>query len=94
MFVGAVTGSVAGTKFSGRVSVVNAGQSYYETTYTEGLTNTGNEIAVEEAMDTQMPAVWGTLFIVITGVGIAWGKMNRSLKREPMQLLSERQEES
>lgn len=92
IFIGAVAGSVAGTKFSGRVSVVNAGQSYYETTYTEGLTNTGNEVAVEEAADTQTPAVWSTLFIVITGVGIALGKMNRSLKREPMQLLSERQE--
>lgn len=92
IFIGAVAGSVAGTKFSGRVSVVNAGQSYYETTYTEGLTNTGNEVALEEAADTQTPAVWSTLFIVITGVGIALGKMNRSLKREPMQLLSERQE--
>lgn len=94
IFVGAVIGSVAGTRFSGRVSVVNAGQSYYETTYTEGLTNTENEIAVEEAADTQIPAVFSTVLIMAAGVGIAWGKMNRSLKREPMQLLSERQEES
>lgn len=94
IFVGAVIGSVAGTRFSGRVSVVNAGQSYYETTYTEGLTNTENEIAVEEAADTQIPAVFSTVLIMAAGVGIAWCKMNRSLKREPMQLLSERQEES
>lgn len=94
IFVGALIGSVAGTRFSGRVSVVNAGQSYYETTYTEGLTNTENEIAVEEAADTQIPAVFSTVLIMAAGVGIAWGKMNRSLKREPMQLLSERQEES
>lgn len=93
IFVGALIGSVAGTRFSGRVSVVNAGQSYYETTYTEGLTNTENEIAVEEAADTQIPAVFSTVLIMAAGVGIAWGKMNRSLKREPMQLLSERQEE-
>lgn len=94
IFVGALIGSVAGTRFSGRVSVVNAGQSYYETTYTEGLTNTENEIAVEEAADTQIPAVFSTVLIMAAGVGIAWCKMNRSLKREPMQLLSERQEES
>lgn len=93
IFVGALIGSVAGTRFSGRVSVVNAGQSYYETTYTEGLTNTENEIAVEEAADIQIPAVFSTVLIMAAGVGIAWGKMNRSLKREPMQLLSERQEE-
>lgn len=91
--VGAVIGSSAGAKFSGNVSVINAGESYYETTYTVGLTNAENEVVVEEAADTQMPAVWSTLFIVAAGVGIAWVKMNKSLKREPMQLLSERQEE-
>ena len=73
--------------------MINAGESYYETTYTVGLTNAENEVVVEEAADTQMLAVWSTLFIVAAGVGIAWVKMNKSLKREPMQLLSERQEE-
>lgn len=94
VLIGAVLGSVAGVKIADRVSVIHAGESYYETTYTVGLTNTDNEIVVEEAADTQMPAVWNTLFIVAAGVGIAWVKMNRSLRREPMQLLSERQEEN
>ena len=91
---GAVIGSLAGAKISGKVSVVNAGKSYYETTYTVGLTNMDNEIVVEEAADSRTPALWSTVFIVAAGVGIAWAKMNRSLKREPMQLLSERQEEN
>ena len=52
------------------------------------------EIVVEEAADSRTPALWSTVFIVAAGVGIAWAKMNRSLKREPMQLLSERQEEN
>ncbi len=94
VLAGAVIGSLAGAKISGDVSVVNDGQSYYETTYTVGITNTRNEVAVEEAADTGLPAVWSTLFIVTTGVGIAWVKMNGSLRREPMQLLSERQEEN
>lgn len=93
VLIGAILGSVAGVKIADRVSVIHAGERYYETTYTVGLTNTDNEILVEEAADAQMPAVWNTLFIVAAGVGIAWVKMNRSLKREPMQLLSERQEE-
>ncbi len=93
VLIGAILGSVAGVKIADRVSVIHAGECYYETTYTVGLTNTDNEILVEEAADAQMPAVWNTLFIVAAGVGIAWVKMNRSLKREPMQLLSERQEE-
>lgn len=94
VLIGSVLGSVAGVKIADRVSVIHAGESYYETTYTVGLTNADNEIVVEEAADTQMPAVWNTLFIVAAGVGIAWVKMNRSLRREPMQLLSERQEEN
>lgn len=93
VIIGAVVGSAAGVRISGNISVVNAGESYYETTYTVGLTNTDNEIVVEEAEDSVSPALWSTLFIAAAGVGIAWVKMDRSLRREPMQLLSKRQEE-
>ena len=75
------------------VSAANAGETYYETAYTAGITGTVNEIPVEEAADSKMPAAYCTLFIVVAGVGIAWAKMNRSLKREPMRLLAERAEE-
>lgn len=93
VIIGAVIGSAAGVRISGNISVVNAGESYYETTYTVGLTNVDNEIVVEEAADSVSPALWSTLFIAAAGVGIAWVKMDRSLRREPMQLLSKRQEE-
>lgn len=93
VLLGSVLGAAAGFRISAEVSAVNNGETYYETTYTAGTTNIVNEIAVEEAADNGMPAVYCTLFIVAAGVGIAWLKMNRSLKREPMRLLSERAEE-
>lgn len=93
VLLGSVLGAAAGFRISADVSAANTGETYYETTYTAGTTNIVNEIAVEEAEDSGMPAVYCTLFIVASGVGIAWVKMSRSLKREPMRLLSERAEE-
>lgn len=52
-----------------------------------------NEVEVEEAAASVIPAVCCALLIVAAGVGIAWVKMNKSLKREPMRLLAERAEE-
>lgn len=91
--IGSVLGATAGFRMSVDISAANAGETYYETAYTAGITGTVNEIPVEEAADSKMPAAYCTLFIVAAGVGIAWAKMNRSLKREPMRLLAERAEE-
>ena len=93
VLVGSILGAVAGFRISEGVSAANAGETYYETTYTAGLTNTVDEVVVEEAMVSGMPALFCTLSIVAAGVGIAWVKMNRSLRREPMRLLAERAEE-
>ena len=93
VLLGSVLGAAAGFRISARVSAANTGETYYEMTYTAGTTNSVNEIAVEEAAESGMPAIYCTLFIMAAGVGIAWVKMNRSLKREPMRLLSERAEE-
>ncbi len=91
--IGSVLGAAAGFRMSVDISAANAGETYYETAYTAGITGTVNEIPVEEAADSKMPAAYCTLFIVAAGGGIAWAKMNRSLKREPMRLLAERAEE-
>lgn len=93
VLLGSVLGAAAGFRISADVSAANTGETYYETTYTAGTTNVVNEISVEEAADSGMPAICCTLSIVAAGVGIAWVKMSRSLKREPMRLLSERAEE-
>lgn len=91
LLVGSITGSAAGFRISGSISAVNAGQTYYDTLYTAGLTNAESKIEVEEASDTGIPAVWCTLFVVVMGTGIAWVKISRSLKQEPMLLLAQGQ---
>lgn len=93
VFLGSILGAVAGYQISADISAANAGEKYYETTYTAGITNIVNEIEVEEAAASALPAAYCTVLIVAAGVGIAWVKMNRSLKREPMRLLAERAEE-
>ncbi len=93
VLIGSILGAVAGFRISVDVSAANAGETYYETTYTAGMTNMVNEVEVEEAAASVMPAVCCALLIVAAGVGIAWVKMNKSLKREPMRLLAERAEE-
>lgn len=90
VLLGSVLGAAAGFRISAGVSAANAGETYYETTYTAGVTNAVNEIEVEESAVSAAPAVFCTLLITAAGVAIAWVKMNRSLKREPMRLLAER----
>ena len=93
VLLGSIAGAAAGYRISDRISAASAGEIYYVTTYTAGLTNTVNNVEVEEAAVSGMPALFCTLSIVAAGVGIAWVKMNKSLKREPMRLLAERAEE-
>lgn len=93
VLVGSILGAAMGFRISADVSAANAGKTYYETTYTAGLTNTVDEVEVKEAAASAMPAVCCAALIVAAGVGIAWVKMNKSLRREPMRLLAERAEE-
>lgn len=93
LLLGSIVGSLTGVKISSIISVDNAGRTYYDTAYTVGTTNAANEVEVEEMADIGMPGACCTILIVTAGVVIAWVKINRSLKREPMRLLAERREE-
>lgn len=65
----------------------------YDTAFTPKTVNISNEVVVEEVEETGLPGLCCMILIVAAGTGIAWTKMSKSLKREPMQLLAERQEE-
>jgi len=92
ILAGSIAGSLAGVRFAENISAVNVEETYYETTYTAGMTNAVNEIEITDIANTATPAFWCTLFITAAGMEIAWMKLNKSLKREPMELLSVRQE--
>lgn len=92
ILLGCIAGSLIGMTIGGSISAINARRTYYETTYTAGTTGTVNELAITDEANMLTPALWCPLFITVMGVLIAWVKLNRSLRREPMELLSERQE--
>ena len=92
VLLGSMIGSMTGVKLSDRFSVENTGETYYDETYTVKTANEIDGIEVEESAATSFTAVFCTLLIAVAGTGIAWSKINRSLQREPMELLSERQE--
>lgn len=92
LLLGSIIGSLAGAGISDRFSVENAEEKYYDETFTAGIVNENNQIDVEEPTLANSSAVFSILFIFVAGTGIAWMKMNGSLKREPMELLSIRLE--
>ena len=92
VLLGSMIGSMTGVKLSDRFSVENTGETYYDETYTVKTANEINGIEVEESAATSFTAAFCTLLIAVAGTGIAWNKIDKSLRREPMELLSERQE--
>lgn len=92
LLLGSLIGAMIGVGISDRFSAKNTKESYYDETFTAGTVNGNGLIEVEEVTETGSSAVFSILFIVAAGTGIALIKMNKSLKREPMELLSVRQE--
>lgn len=92
LLLGSIIGALTGAGISDRFSVKNTEESYYDDTFTAGTVSGDNQIDVEEPAETGLSAVFSILFILAAGTGIAWIKMNENLKREPMELLSVRQE--
>ena len=92
VLLGSMIGSVTGVKLSDRFSMENTEETYYDETYTVKTANAVSGIEVEESTATGSPAVFCTLLIAVAGTGIAWSKIEKSLRREPMELLSERQD--
>lgn len=92
LFIGSTIGAAAGAIISDKFSSVNAMESYYDETYTAKTTYDGIQIEVVESSQTVFLSAFCTFSIVLAGTGIAWIKMSRNLRREPMELLSLKQE--
>lgn len=92
LLLGSIIGAAAGAKFSDQFSAVTTGESSYDETYTAKTVYEGIQIEVEESGQTVFLSAFSTLMIIFTGTGIAWIKMSRNLRREPMELLSLKQE--
>lgn len=95
LLLGSMIGSAGGALISRHISAMQTEKSYYDSTYSVGAINMANAVDVGEITDISMglSALCCTMIITAAGAVIAIVKMNRSLKREPIQLLSERQKE-
>lgn len=95
VLLGSIAGCAAGARASAGISAQSAGKSYFDATYTAGAPYAVKEVEVEEVQmeDQWFLAAGCAAAITAAGAGIALAKMNRSLKREPMELLAERDRE-
>ncbi len=92
---GSILGCAAGAVAAAGVSAENAGKSYFDTAYTAGAVHVTKEVAVDEVRmeDQWLLAAGCAAAITAAGAGIALYRINRSLKKEPMKLLAERDKE-
>ena len=92
LILGCSIGAASGTIISDRFSTVNTVDSSYDETYTAKTVYEGMQIEVEESMQTGLWSFSCTLSVILAGTGIALIKMERNLRREPVELLSLKQE--
>lgn len=89
VLIGSMAGAAGGMHLSRSFSVKNASPAYYDSAYSVGEAADINEIVIEDIplKDGLVIAVCSSLIITGTGTVLALKRMDRSLKREPMQIL-------
>ncbi len=92
LLLGSIIGSLAGVNISEKISLRDTAESYYDNTFTVGTIIDENQIEVEESENKNDSAVFCTFLIIVSGMGISFVKMDISLKKEPMELLSVKQD--
>lgn len=89
VLIGSMAGAAGGMRLSHSVSAKNAVPVYYDSAYSVGKAVDINEVVVEETplKNGIGIAVCCSFMITAAGTVIALTRMNRSLKREPMEIL-------
>lgn len=87
--IGSMAGAAGGMYFSQSFSVKNAAPDYYDSAYSVGEAVDINEVVIEDVplKDGIWNAVCSSLMITAAGMVLAITRINRNLKREPMQIL-------
>ena len=94
ILLGGVTGSLVGGILSQKVSAASIGQEYYSTKYSNISPVEETTLTLDNVNSNVVAsAICASAFIIILGVGISLSKINKSLRHEPMQLLSEKNNE-
>lgn len=104
VIAGSIVGSVCGAVLSHHISAGQTEKAYYDTTYSLGIVQAEETLATQDEnshagngntgdISSARIAFTCAAGIILTGAGISVFKMNRSLSREPMELLSKMQRE-
>lgn len=95
--LGSTAGGAGGVLLSGNLSSDQAGTAYYDSTFSVGASKQEEDSPAQAESGTKAGEYWmGAVCILLTAAGgtlIAVLEMNRSLAREPMELLSRGREE-
>lgn len=95
VLMGSIAGTAGGAAVSKNISVEHTENAYYDKTYSVGNTGTDQDLTSKEPEKDS--GIWIALCcascITASGLGISLIKINRSLRREPMELLREMQRE-
>ena len=91
VLIGSMVGAAGGMHLSRSYSMKNAAPDYYDSAYSVGKAVDINEVMIEDVplKNGIWIAVCSSLLITAAGIAIALTRMNRSLKREPMEILVE-----
>lgn len=91
VLIGSMAGAAGGMHLSRSVFVINAAPVYYDSAYSVGEAVDINEVLIEDIplKDGIWIAVCCSFMITAAGTVVALTRMNRSLKREPMEILND-----
>jgi Predicted ABC-type transport system involved in lysophospholipase L1 biosynthesis, permease component len=93
VIIGSIIGSSVGAIISKRLSTEDMSQDYYSNHYSNISAVDDNEIEIDNNGATRGGTLMASGLIIALGFAISLAKVNKSLKSEPMQLLSEKREE-
>lgn len=96
--LGSLCGGAGGALLSRNLSAGQSGTGYYDSAYSVGTAgNEENTLTELQGKDSAAGGKWAAglcvIFTVVLGAGISLIEMNRSLKREPMEMLEKLQKE-
>ena len=97
VLLGVMAGSILGYQVSKRVTAENKAENYYDETYTNGYVQKDSEEeqqdeTTENQSNLEYGAVAAAVFVIVASGAISGCYMKKSLKKEPLYLLSRSEE--
>lgn len=97
VILGVLVGSIMGYQVSKRITAGSGTESYYDETYSNGYVDKTSEKELlqettKNQSDLEKGAVVAAVFVIVASAVISGSYMKKSLKKEPLYLLSRSEE--